>query len=108
VLASHVETYGMVVTEGLARGLPVIASAVGGLPEALGCTADGHRPGLLVPPGHPRALAAALRVWLSDGDLRRDLRRVAAERRRTLSRWTTTTERISQVLSEVTKEERAA
>jgi glycosyltransferase involved in cell wall biosynthesis len=108
VLASHAETYGMVVTEGLARGLPVIASAVGGLPEALGCTPDGHRPGLLVPPGHPRALAAALRAWLSDADLRRDLRRVAAERRRTLSGWATTTERISQVLSEISQEERAA
>ena len=36
VLASHAETYGMVVTEALARGLPVIATAVGGLPEALG------------------------------------------------------------------------
>ena len=36
VLASRAETYGMVVTEALARGLPVIATAVGGLPEALG------------------------------------------------------------------------
>ena len=36
VLASRAETYGMVVTEALARGLPVIATAVGGVPEALG------------------------------------------------------------------------
>ena len=41
VLASRAETYGMVVTEALARGLPVIATAVGGLPEALGRTSDG-------------------------------------------------------------------
>ena len=43
VLASRAETYGMVVTEALARGLPVIATAVGGLPEALGHGAGGDR-----------------------------------------------------------------
>ena len=36
VLASHAETYGMVVTEALARGLPVLAADVGGITEALG------------------------------------------------------------------------
>jgi glycosyltransferase involved in cell wall biosynthesis len=50
VLASSSETYGMVVTDALARGRPVIATAVGGLPEALGQASDGRRPGLLVPP----------------------------------------------------------
>ena len=49
-LASRTETYGMVVTEALSRGIPVIASDVGGVPEALGAAADGTRPGVLVPP----------------------------------------------------------
>ena len=66
VLASHAETYGMVVTEALARGLPVLATDVGGVPEALGHGDDGTRPGLLVPPGDPAALGAALRRWLGD------------------------------------------
>ena len=61
VLASHAETYGMVVTEALARGLPVLAAEVGGVTEALGHGEDGTRPGLLVPPGDPAALGAALR-----------------------------------------------
>ena len=54
VLASRAETYGMVVTEALARGVPVVAADVGGVTEALGHGADGIRPGLLVPPGRPR------------------------------------------------------
>ena len=101
VLASRAETYGMVVTEALARGLPVIATAVGGLPEALGEVADGSRPGLLVPPGDPWPFALALRRWLTDADLRERLRVAARERRASLSRWSDTTERISRVLTQV-------
>src|SRR6185312_12567948 len=69
VLASRAETYGMVVTEALARGLPVVAADVGGVGEALGHGADGRRPGLLVPPGDPAALRQALRAWLADPGL---------------------------------------
>src|SRR6185437_4201557 len=74
VLASHAETYGMVLTEALARGVPVVAADVGGVSEALG---EG---GLLVPPGDPAALAAALRRWLTGAELRERLRRAARER----------------------------
>ena len=87
VLASHAETYGMVVTEALARGLPVLAADVGGVTEALGHGEDGTRPGLLVPPGDPAALGAALRRWLGDAELRGRLRRAARERRASLRGW---------------------
>jgi glycosyltransferase involved in cell wall biosynthesis len=100
VLASRVEPYGMVVTEALARGLPVIATAAGGLPEALGWTNDGRRPGLLVPPDDSRALAAALRDWLVDADLRQRLREAARECRSTLSGWDAPTDRIARVLTQ--------
>jgi glycosyltransferase involved in cell wall biosynthesis len=90
VLASRGETYGRVVTEALARGVPVLATDVGGLPEALGRAPDGQRPGLLVPPEDPAALAAALRRWLGDADLRRRLRRAARDRRETLTGWAAT------------------
>jgi glycosyltransferase involved in cell wall biosynthesis len=99
VLASRAETYGMVVTEALARGLPVVAADVGGLTEALGHGADGTRPGLLVPPDDPAALGAALRAWLGDADLRGRLRRAARERRESLSRWSTTTSVLADVLA---------
>jgi len=99
LLPSRAETYGMVVTEALARGLPVVAAEVGGVPEALGHGADGTRPGLLVPPGDPRALGEALRAWLEDADLRRRLRRAARQRRASLSRWSTTTSVVADVLA---------
>ena len=100
VLASRAETYGMVVTEALARGLPVIATAVGGLPEALGRTSDGRRPGILVQRDDCLALAAALRRWLVDADLRQCIREAARERRLTLSGWEEPTHRIARVLTQ--------
>ena len=103
LLASRAETYGMVVIEGLARGLPVVAAEVGGLPEALGHGADGIRPGLLVPPGDAAALAAALRAWLGDAELRARLRRAASERRNSLPRWSTTTSVVAGVLAGVAR-----
>jgi glycosyltransferase involved in cell wall biosynthesis len=101
VLASHSETYGMVVTEALACGLPVIATSAGGLPEALGRCFDGHLPGLLVPAGDSAALAAALRRWLGSTVLRQGLRNAARERRATLPDWSATSLQISRVLGEV-------
>ena len=99
VLPSRSEAYGMVVTEALARGLPVIASDVGGAPATLGVGPDGHRPGSLVPPGNPVALAAALRAWLTDDDLRACWRASAGRRRQELDDWSVTAMRISDVLS---------
>jgi glycosyltransferase involved in cell wall biosynthesis len=98
VFPSRAETYGMVIVEALARGLPVVAAEVGGVPEALGRGADGTRPGLLVPPGDPAALRGALRTWLEDAGLRRRLRAAARERRASLARWSTTTSAVAEVL----------
>ena len=88
----------MVVAEALARGLPVVAADVGGVPEALGHGADGTRPGLLVPPGDPPALRSALRAWLEDAGLRGRLRRAARERRESLAGWSATTSALADVL----------
>jgi len=101
VLASRAETYGMVVTEALARGLPVVAADVGGVPEALGDGGDGARPGLLVPPEDAAALGAALRAWLEDAELRRRLRTAARARRESLPEWRSTAASVSGVLTGV-------
>ncbi|WP_433273895.1 glycosyltransferase family 4 protein [Actinosynnema sp. CS-041913] len=90
VLPSRAETYGMVVTEALARGIPVVASAV---PDALG---DG---GLLVPPGDVDALSDALRHWFDSADRRQRLRDAARRRRRELSTWDDSVRGLARVLA---------
>jgi glycosyltransferase involved in cell wall biosynthesis len=100
VAPSRSETYGMTVTEALAHGLPVLAADVGGVPEALGSTADGTRPGQLIPPGDPAALAAALGDWLDDERHRDRLRAAARGRQSTLHGWEQTTQEIANALKE--------
>jgi len=66
-LPTHREALGTVFIEAAAMGVPVVGTAVGGVPETMveGVT------GLLVPPHNPAALASALDRLLADPDLRR-------------------------------------
>jgi len=68
-LPSFSEGTPRVLVEARAFGCPVVASAVGGVPSSVSDGVDG----LLVPPGDPAALAAALARVAEDIDLRRDL-----------------------------------
>ena len=81
VLSSHSEGLSNAVLEYMAAGLPVVATAVGGVAEAV---AQGET-GVLVPPGDAEALAEAIGGLLGDRDRAR--RMGEAGRRRTLQRF---------------------
>ncbi len=67
VLPSEYEAFGLVLLEAMAAGLPIVATRVGGVPEAVGDDA------LLVPYSDAEALAFALASLLGDPRRRRDL-----------------------------------
>jgi glycosyltransferase involved in cell wall biosynthesis len=108
VLPSHGETYGMVLTEALARGIPVLATAAGAVPDTIGRAPDGSLPGILVPAGDPIALAAAMRRFLTGADFRERLRDSAIGRRGTLASWDTTAQRLRDVMAQLQRESTCA
>jgi glycosyltransferase involved in cell wall biosynthesis len=69
VLSSRSEGLPLSILEAMSAGLPVVASRVGGVPELV---LDGET-GLLVPPGEPSSLAAAIERLLVDPALRNRL-----------------------------------
>jgi len=69
LLPSHREGMPLALLEAMAHGLAVVATPVGAIPEIV---TDGET-GLLVPPGDPVALAAAIRRLLDDDGLRQRL-----------------------------------
>jgi len=73
---SRAEGLGLAILEAMAAGLPVAATSVGGIPEAV--VDEGT--GLLVPPEDPPALASALQRLGDDAALRRSLGQAGRER----------------------------
>ena len=82
VLASYHEGYGMALAEALARGLPVVSTTAGAIPDTVPAGA-----GILVPPGDPEALAAALRRVLTEPAVRQEMAAAARAARPTLPSW---------------------
>jgi glycosyltransferase involved in cell wall biosynthesis len=76
VLPSLDEGFGVAVLEAMAAGLPVVATAVGGLPELV---QDG-RTGFLVPAAAPADLARRIQTLLDSPDLRKEMGRAGRRR----------------------------
>ncbi|MEO3975467.1 glycosyltransferase family 4 protein [Streptomyces sp. CAU 1734] len=90
VLPSRWEARSLLAQEALRRGVPLVATAVGGVPELVGRAAE------LVPYGDVGALAVTVADLLGDGARRAEL---AREGRAQASRWQTEDETVAQVLS---------
>jgi phosphatidylinositol alpha-mannosyltransferase len=89
------ESFGMVLIEALAAGVPVVASDIAGYREVV---RDGVE-GLLVPAGDSQALAAALHRVLTDGQLAQRLREAGRARALQFS-WASVVDRIEAVYKE--------
>lgn len=97
VCPSLYEPLGIVNLEAMACGTAVVASRVGGIPEVV---ADGET-GLLVPPGDPQALAAALNALVREPQRARAMGVAGRHRAVTEFDWTSIAQLTAQLYEEV-------
>ena len=76
VMASRWEGNPLAVMEAMASGLPVVGTAVGGVPDLV----ESGQHGILVPPGEPAALAGAMEFLCRNPETRRSMGAAARER----------------------------
>ena len=96
VLPSYYEGYGMALAEALARGLPIVSTTAGAIPNTVPADAS-----LLVPPGDEAALAEALARVMMEPGLRERLAAGARAARRDLPDWPTACARFAAALAAI-------
>jgi glycosyltransferase involved in cell wall biosynthesis len=97
LVPSFFEGFGFPASEAMACGLPVVANAVGALPEVVG--SDGEA-GCLVPPRDARAMAGAISDILSESDRADRMGRTARRRIQRAFRWSETAAELTAVFEE--------
>jgi glycosyltransferase involved in cell wall biosynthesis len=95
-LATRYEGYGMVFSEALCHGLPIVSTRAGAVPDTVPESA-----GLLVPPDDATAFAEALRRVLTDAALHEELSRGGLDVASALPTWADTARIMGQVLDQV-------
>ncbi|MFK7993808.1 MAG: glycosyltransferase family 4 protein [Granulosicoccus sp.] len=95
VLASFHEGYGMVLSEAISRGIPIICSDAGAMRDTV---PEGA--GILVPPGESKSMANALHSYLTDASLRTTLKKAAITARQNLRDWQIAADEFSEVLTQ--------
>jgi len=98
VLPSSYEGFGIAYLEGMAFGLPAVATTAGAAGEII---TDGVN-GYLIPPDDPLTLAARLAALAGDRDLLRQMSLHALERYRGQPTWEQTAQNIRNFLSKMT------
>ena len=101
VVPSRFETCSMSTREAMARGLAVVATEVGGLPENFGPPGTRDEAGCLVNPDDPQALADALRTVITDAAARRRLGTAARRRSTTFPSWPETAQTFRTALTAI-------
>jgi len=96
VIPSNYEPFGIVALEGMAAGLPIIATSVDGLKEVM------EDAGLLVPSNHPSNLAQAIINVLSDEALSKELKKKSIEKVKRFS-WESLCRELLDVYKEAIK-----
>jgi len=97
VVSSRDETFGLAALEAMLHGLPVVATAAGGLPELI---AHGET-GLLSPPGDVAALVDHAAALAADPTLAQRFGRAAATTARRQHLWDTALPRLLAVYDEI-------
>ncbi|EPX77077.1 glycosyltransferase family 4 protein [Litoreibacter arenae] len=94
-LATRYEGYGMVLSEAMFYGLPVVSCDVGAVPETVG------EAGILVPPDDPAAFANALRRLIEEPEIAAQFQQLSLERAKSLPSWRDTARVFERVIRQV-------
>lgn len=101
VMPTLYEGYGMVLTEALARGLPIVSTTGGAAAETAPDAAS-----LKVPPGDPEALAGAIAQVMASAETRHRMSDAAWSAGQSLPRWTDTAAIVANVMKSIYEERR--